>query len=118
MPLGPTLPPLVPPVPVPLPPPVPVLPVAPPLVEPAPPPPVDPVPPVVPLLPVDPVDPPPAFAADVFSVESTFIKLRLVISALYVPVKNALVHEGAAYDGRGRPKPAAASSSPPTRKLF
>jgi hypothetical protein len=96
----------------------PPVPAVPPLVDPPavpPPPAVEPVPPVDPVLPVE---PPPAFPAVVFRVESTFMKLRLVISALYVPVKNALVHVAAAYVGVGRHKPAPASSSPPTRKLF
>jgi hypothetical protein len=87
--------------------------------------PVAPVVPVVPVVPVLPVVPPPvppvepvALPAVVFKVESTFMKLRLVISALYVPVKNPLVHDvAAAYEARGRPNPAPASSSPPTRNL-
>jgi len=75
-----------------------------------------PVEPVVDV-PVEPVVEPPDPAADALICDSTLLKLRFVISAVYVPVRNPFVQVGAAANvALGNPKPA--SNSPPTRKLF
>jgi hypothetical protein len=71
--------------------------------------------------PVEPVVAPPVLPAvvleDVLMADSTFMKLRLLISALYVPVRKPFVQVGAAANvALGRPRPA--SNSPPTTKLF
>jgi hypothetical protein len=97
----------------PLDPPIPVLPVAPPPV-------CEPLPIPEPDVVVPPVEPVPPVAAPAleFRLASTFMKLRLETSALYVPVRKLLVHAAAPNDARGRPKPSPASISPPTTMLF
>jgi hypothetical protein len=100
----------------PLEPPIPVLPVAPPLpVAPLPIPEPLLVPPVLPVVPVPPVEP--VLPAAVFNEARTLWKFRLLIAALYVPLKNPFVQVAAAC-ARGTPMPMPASSSPPTTKLF